>query len=102
MAGSNDGGESRGEHSHHHRAVIWQRLRWVIAQRMLDGRRAGAEELATELGEPRGWIAYHLRVLARCRVLKAVSQCNPATPRYRWGPDAGWARDIVQEERKDP
>jgi hypothetical protein len=98
MAGSKDGGDNRGKQNHCRQAVIWHRLHWRVAHRMLDGEEAGADELATELDEPRGWVAYHLRVLVKCRVLKVVPKCNPAPPRYRWGREAQWARDMLTDD----
>jgi hypothetical protein len=102
MAGSKDGGESQDKQNHHRQAVMWHRLRRRIAGWMLEGREADAGELATQLDEPLGWVAYNLRVLAKCRVLKAVPKCNPTPPRYRWGPEAQWAREMLaDDDQKD-
>jgi helix-turn-helix protein len=101
MAGPRDGGESRNEESHYRRAALCHPLRRRIARRLAGGEEASAHELASELGAPRGRVAYHLGVLVKRRVLKVVPRCNPTPPRYRWGPDAQWARDMLAEDEKD-
>ncbi len=103
MAGPRDGGESRGKEARYRRAALHQPLRRRIARRLAEGEEACADELASELGAPRGRVAYHLSVLLSRRVLQVVPRRNPAPPRYRWGPDAQWARDVLaEEERKEP
>lgn len=69
---------------------------------MADGEEASGAELAAELEATPGSVAYHLRVLCRWRVLRMAPSCNPAPPRYRWGPDAEWAREMLaREDEKD-
>jgi len=97
MGKPNDGGESRDKQGHRRRAALCQPLRMRVARRLEAGGEASAEELAAELGAPRGRVAYHLRVLVRCEALRVVPRCNPAPPRFRWNPDAGWARDLLAE-----
>ncbi|HET9163615.1 MAG TPA: helix-turn-helix domain-containing protein [Solirubrobacterales bacterium] len=76
-------------------------LRRRIARRLAGGEEASALELAAALGASRGRVAYHLGVLVKHRVLQVVPRCNPTPPRYRWGPEAQWARDILAEDEKD-
>lgn len=98
VAGSSDRGESRDKESRHRRAALLQPLRRRIARRLCDGEEASAGELATELGETLGGVAYHLCVLRRQGVLRAVPRRGPAPPRYRWHPDAVWADELLAEE----
>ena len=101
MAGPRDRGESRNEKSHYRRAALCHPLRRRIAQRLAGGEEASVHELATALGAPRGRVAYHLSVLLKRGVLQVAPRCNPTSPRYRWGPDAQWARDLLAEDEKD-
>jgi DNA-binding transcriptional ArsR family regulator len=99
MGRPRDGGESRDKQpEQRRRAALCQPLRMRIARRLEEGEEASAEELAAELGAPRGRVAYHLRVLAKCGALQVVPRCNPASPRYRWRDEAQWARLLLEEE----
>ena len=73
-------------------------LRQPIARALAGGREAGAAEIAAELKEPPARVAYHLHVLFRGEVLKAVPPGRPSAPVYRWSPDAGWARKLLDED----
>ena len=96
MAGS--GGRERDRGSHYRRAAMLQPLRRRIVRSLAPGREASAAELAAELEQPLGRIAYHLRVLTRRRVLTVVPKRRPAPPLYRWSADAQWAREMLAEE----
>lgn len=97
MGRPKDGGESRDKQEHRRRAALGQPLRVRVARRLEAGGEASAEELAAELRAPRGRVAYHLRVLVRSGPLRVVPRCNPASPRFRWNPDADWAHDLLAE-----
>ncbi len=97
MAGSKDGGKRRDQENHYRCAALLHPLRHRILRLMLAGTEAGVAEIAAELEEPPGRIAYHLRVLARRDALQVVPKCRPAPPLYRWSPDAGWARKMLGE-----
>jgi DNA-binding transcriptional ArsR family regulator len=98
MAGSGGGGERRDKKSHYRRAVLEHPLRRRILRLMLDGTDANAGEIAAELGEALGRIAYHLRVLVRREALKVVARRRPAPASYRWSPQAQWARKMLGED----
>ena len=72
-------------------------LRRRIGRLLVDGREAGADEIAAELNESAERVAYHLLLLFRRDVLKAVPKCRPAPPCFRWSPQAGWARKLLGE-----
>jgi DNA-binding transcriptional ArsR family regulator len=97
MAGSKDGRERRDKEHHYRRAAVSHPLRQEILCLMLDGMEAGAAEIAAELGEAPGRIAYHLRVLARRRALKGRAKDPPAPPCYRLAPQALWVRKMLTE-----
>lgn len=101
MAGPRDGGESRDEESHYRRAALFQPLRKRIARHLAEGEEASAAELAAALGAPRGRVAYHLMVLLSRRIVRVVPRRNPAPPRYRWEPEAEWARELLAEETRE-
>jgi len=73
-------------------------LRRRIGRMLADGREAGTAELAAELKAPPARVAYHLRVLFRGGVLKAVPSGHPSPPVYRWSPQAGWARKLLGDD----
>jgi hypothetical protein len=97
MAGSKDGREGRDKEHHHRRAALAHPLRQGILRLMLSGMEAGATEIAAELGEAPGRVAYHLCVLRRRRALRAVARDRPAPPFYRLAPQALWARKMLAE-----
>ena len=97
MAGSKDDGRRRDRENHYRCATLLHPLRNRILRLMLAGREAGAGEIAAELDEAPGRIAYHLRVLLRRDALKVIPKCRPAPPRYRWSPEAAWARKMLGE-----
>jgi DNA-binding transcriptional ArsR family regulator len=73
-------------------------LRQRIARQIASGEELGVAELAAELGEARGRISYHLRILVRRGVLKVVPKRRPTPPLYRWHSDAQWAREMLDGE----
>lgn len=79
-------------------AVMLHPLRQRIGRLLLDDRESGAAEIAAELEEAPATIAYHLRLLFRRQVLKAVPSGRPSPPVYRWSPEAGWARKLLGED----
>jgi DNA-binding transcriptional ArsR family regulator len=97
MAGSKDGGKRRDKENHYRCAALLHPLRHRILVLMADGREIDRGEIAAELDEAPGRIAYHVRVLVRRRALKVVPKRRPAPARYRWSPDAGWARKMLGE-----
>jgi DNA-binding transcriptional ArsR family regulator len=101
MGEPRDGGESRDKQSHERRAALSHPLRRRIARRIADGREASLLELAAELREPRGRVAYHLAVLVKHRALQVAPRQDSAPPRYRWGAEAQWARELLAEDEKD-
>lgn len=97
MAAPEEGGKHRDKESHYRRAAFLHPLRGQILRLMSGGEETGASEIAAELDEAPGRIAYHLRILVRRRALKVVPKCRPAPPLYRWAPDAEWARKLLEE-----
>lgn len=100
MAGSKDGGERRDKEHRYRRAALAHPVRQGILCLMLDGIEAGAAEIAAELGEAPGRIAYHLRVLRRRRALRGIAKDPPAPPSFRLAPQALWARKMLAELSK--
>jgi DNA-binding transcriptional ArsR family regulator len=98
MAGTGGGGERRDKEDHYRYAALAHPLRRQILRPMLDGREIGAAEIAAELGEPLGRIAYHLRVLVKRDGLTVAAQKPPAPARYRWSSQARWARKMLGED----
>jgi DNA-binding transcriptional ArsR family regulator len=101
MAGSEDGGRSRDREDRYRRAALRHPLRQRIARLMAGRAEASAAELAGEVDEPLGRVGYHLRVLNRRGVLRAVPKVNPNPPRYRWSSQAQWARRALGEQERD-
>jgi DNA-binding transcriptional ArsR family regulator len=97
MAGPKDRGQHRDKENHYRCAALLHPLRHRILRLMLGGTEAGAGGIATELNEAPGRIAYHLRILVRRNAVKVVPRRRPAPPHYRWAPDAGWARKMLDE-----
>lgn len=99
MAGAAHGrGHGGGRQRRRRRAVMLHPLRQRIGGMLVDGREAGATEIAAELKEAPARIAYHLRQLLRGGVLKAVPNGSPSRPVYRWSQEAGWARKLLGED----
>jgi len=99
MAGAAHGrGHGGGGRERRRRALMRHSLRQRIGAMLVDGREAGAKEIAAELKEAPARVAYHLRVLFRGGVLKAVPSGHPSPPVYRWSPQAGWARKLLDED----
>jgi DNA-binding transcriptional ArsR family regulator len=96
MAGSSDREHAR--ENHYRRAAMFHPLRQRIAHLLLGEVDTGATELSLKLEQPLPRIGYHLRVLTKRRVLKAVPRRRPAPPLYRWSDDAEWAREMLVEE----
>lgn len=97
MAGSKDGGKRRDKENHYRCAALLHPLRHRILVLMADGREIDRGEIAAELEEAPARIAYHVRVLLRRKALKVVPKCRPTPARYRWSPDAAWARKMLGE-----
>jgi DNA-binding transcriptional ArsR family regulator len=95
MAASGDDGRRRDRTKRYRHAALFHPLRRAILNMLLEGREAGADEIANELDEAPRRIAHHLRVLGRRGALKATAR-GPATPAlYRWSPQAHWARKML-------
>jgi DNA-binding transcriptional ArsR family regulator len=97
MAGFKRGGERRDDGDDKRRAALSHPLRNRILRLMLGGDEAGKAEIAAELDEPQGRIAYHLRVLVRHEALEVVPKCRPTPPHYRRPPDGDWFRKMLEE-----
>ena len=65
MAGYEDEQERRGIEQRYRRAALAHPMRRGILRLLLDGKEADVVEIATELNEAPGRIAYHLLVLTR-------------------------------------
>lgn len=97
MAGTG-GGNSRWDIEQHYRqAAISHPLRRAILRLLAGGRQADEAEIAAELGERRGRIAYHLRVLIRRDALKATAR-GRSPARYRRAPHAHWVRKLLDKD----
>lgn len=80
-------------------------LRRRILRLMSDGRKASPCELAEELDEKLSNVAYHVRVLARCRALRPAGskQVRGAKKHYyRWSLGPKWAREMLEESEDEP
>lgn len=97
MAGFKRGGKRKDEGDDDRRAALHHPLRNRILRLMHGDGEAGAAEIAAELDEAPGRIAYHLRVLVRHEALKVVPKCQPAPPHYRRTPDGDWFRKLLEE-----
>jgi DNA-binding transcriptional ArsR family regulator len=95
------GGDSRRDIERHYRqAAISHPLRQAILNLLADGRRLDEAEIAAELGERRGRVAHHLRVLVRRGALKASARGrSPAI--YRRSPQAHWVRKLLDKDDED-
>lgn len=96
MAGSRDSGCGEGEDRRRCGAVLHP-LRRGILRLLRDGGELGIDELAAELDEPAARVAVHVRVLVRHGALKIEPRTKPNRHRYRWSPDADWARKLLDE-----
>jgi predicted transcriptional regulator len=96
MAGISDSGCGEGEDRHRCGAVLHP-LRRGILRLMRDGSELSVEEIAAELDEPPARVDAHVHVLVRCGALKIEPRTKPNRPRYRWSPEAGWARKLLDE-----
>src|SRR5680860_1312199 len=90
MAGVEDGRRDRDRQRQRRRALMSHPLRRRIGRLLVDGREAGADEIAAELNESAERVAYHLLLLFRRDVLKAVPKCRPAPPCFRWSPPVSY------------
>lgn len=97
MAGFEDERERRDTEDRYRRAALAHPVRQGILHLMLDGMEAAAVEIAAELDQAPGRIAYHLRVLTRRRALKGVARGPTAPPDFRLAPQALWARKMLAE-----
>jgi DNA-binding transcriptional ArsR family regulator len=96
MAGTGGGGKRRDKENHYRQATLAHPLRQRILRLILDGTEADAAEIAAELDEALGRIAYHLRILVKRDALKVVARRRPSPARYRWSPHAQWARKMLE------
>ena len=75
-------------------------IRRQILRAMSNDETKSPRELAERLGTPLGTLSYHVRVLARCGVLKLVHE-EPVRGTmqhfYRSSLTAGWARSLLRE-----
>jgi predicted ArsR family transcriptional regulator len=97
MAGLEDWGKPENREGHYQCAAVLHPLRGRVLRLMLGGREMSVADLAAELGQARGRIAYHLRVLIKRKALKVRSGCGSGPPLYRWAPQAHWARKMLEE-----
>jgi DNA-binding transcriptional ArsR family regulator len=97
MAGRKDSGGCGEGEERYRCAAILHPLRQRILRLMRDGGERGIDEIAAELGQPRGRVAGHVRVLVRRRALAVVPRTRPNPPLYRWSPEAEWARKMLDE-----
>jgi DNA-binding transcriptional ArsR family regulator len=97
MARFEDGRERRDMEHRYRRAALAHPVRQGILCLMLEGMEAGVTEIAAELSEEPGRVAYHLRVLTRRRALKGIAKDPPAPPYFRLAPQALWARKMLAE-----
>jgi len=96
MAGTGDSGCGKGEDRRRCAAVLHP-LRRGILRLLGDGRELDVEEIAAELDQPPARVAAHVRVLVRRGALKIEPRTKPNRPRYRWSPEADWARKLLDE-----
>lgn len=96
MAESRDSGYGKGEDRRRCGAVLHP-LRRGILRLLRDGGELGLEEIAAGLDQPPARVAAHVRILVRCGALKVEPRIKPNRPRYRWSPDADWARKLLDE-----
>jgi DNA-binding transcriptional ArsR family regulator len=96
MAGSRDSGCGEGE-DRRRCATVLHPLRRAILRLLGDDRELDVEEIAAELEQPQARVAAHVRVLVRHEALKIEPRTKPNRPRYRWSPDADWARKLLDE-----
>lgn len=98
MTGPEDDGTCRDKRNRYRRAAMLHPQRQRIARPLAGGAELSTSEIAGELGEALGRVSYHVRVLVKRGVLKAVPKRRPAPPLYRWSPQAQWAREMLVEE----
>lgn len=98
MAESGHGKGGSGGRQRRRCAVMLHPLRQWIGRLLVNGREADAAEIAGELEESPARVAYHLRLLFRGGVLDAIPPGGPSAPIYRWSPEAGWARKLLDED----
>jgi len=96
MAGSRDSGCGEGEDRRRCAAVLHP-LRRGVLRLLRDDRALDMDEIAAELDRPPARVAVHVRVLVRCGALKIEPRTKPNRPRYRWAPEADWARKLLDE-----
>jgi len=96
MAEGRNSGCGEGEDRRRGGAVLHP-LRRGILRLLRDGQELGVDEIAAELDQPPARVAAHVRVLVRRGVLKAVPRTKPNQARYRWSPEADWARKLLDE-----
>jgi DNA-binding transcriptional ArsR family regulator len=101
MAGFEDEQERRGIEQRYRRAALAHPVRQGILRLLLDGMEAGAVEIAAELNEAPGRIAYHLLVLTRRKAVRGAARDRPASACFRLAPQALWARKMLIELDKE-
>jgi DNA-binding transcriptional ArsR family regulator len=93
-------GRRRRNKNHSLIAALRHPLRREILRLLSDGRKASPSEIAEALELPLSNVAYHVRVLAECGVLKAAGkqQVRGATQHfYRSTLKAEWAQAMLEE-----
>jgi DNA-binding transcriptional ArsR family regulator len=98
MAGHEADAQRPDKENHYQEAALLHPVRAQILRLTCGDSELGARELAAELDEALGAIAYHLRVLVRRRALKVVPRCRPLPALYRRSPDAHWVADMLGED----
>lgn len=98
MAASGERRRHRDREAHYRRAALAHPLRREIMERMFEGWRASADEIAAALGKRPERIAHHLGVLLRRGAVRAQEQDPGQPPLYRWAPRAYWARRLLDED----
>lgn len=84
-------------------ASLGHPLRREILRRMSDGRKTSPSELAEELDEPLGNVAYHVRVLSEGGALKADGEQQVRGAKqhfYRSSVEDEWVESMLEEDEE--
>ena len=106
MAGSRrrKGGSEHGDENHRLLNALGHRRRRRTMRLMSDGREASPCDLARELGQALGNVAYHVRVLANADALKSLGHrpVKGATKHlYTWSLEPSWAREMLDKSKEE-